>query len=142
MENNVRILDDRIKIKNIKSVHKEGNNIIISLKVDINVTDYIKDALVKALEDASKDKQLIQVHEYMRQIGKTAALIEFAKKHDYYVIVHNVAIAKELSLKFNYAKVTGSLMNLKEVKGVVVDETVDVTRVYDEGINVITGFKC
>lgn len=137
----IQHFNDRIEIKNIKSVHKEGNNIIISLKVDINIADYIKDALIKALEDASKNKQLIQVHEYMRQIGKTTALIEFAKKHDYYVVTHNATIARELSLKFNYAKVTGSLMNLRGVKGVVVDENVDASRLYDMGINVVTGFK-
>jgi hypothetical protein len=86
---------------------------------------------------------LINTHS-MRGIGKTTALIEFAKKNDYLVVHLNASI---LSKEFNYKKIWNPnvLVSTNHQgmtnKNIVIDEGVtNLQELKDAGFNIITGF--
>lgn len=60
------------------------------------------DALVAILERAATQGEFIEIHPEIRCIGKTTALIKFAKKHRFAVIVGNEPIANALRKEYKY----------------------------------------
>lgn len=99
-------------------------------------------SLVNILERGAILREFIEVNPLQRQIGKTTALIEFAKKYDVGVIVKNKTVAESLRNLTNYPHIYAE----SEVRGipinkVVTDEGVDLDKLTDTGIKVLTGFK-
>ena len=62
----------------------------------MNMIYFIKEGIKQAIIQASIKREFINVDEYMRGIGKTSALIEFAKENDLTLIVPHEATAYRL----------------------------------------------
>jgi hypothetical protein len=98
----------------------------------------------ESLKKGEKEHKLIDVCN-LRQIGKTSALISFARLNNYSAIVKNLNYAREYAdkhcsgYKNIYADSINSIRGLSNIN-VVVDEGVDVDRLIKNGFNVITGY--
>lgn len=98
--------------------------------------DIIKDKLDKGLIS----QNLINTQD-LRGIGKTYQLIEFAKKHNYIVVVATFTIAKNLREKYKYNKIYSSVDKDIRDKDVIIDELVDINQIEKEmNCKIITGF--
>ncbi|WP_216638220.1 hypothetical protein, partial [Brevibacillus brevis] len=100
------------------------------------IKSLLKQRLYECLGKQAKQFTLIDVQN-IRGIGKTTALIEFAKENDFYVVVANHQTANLLKKKFNYDKIIAqrevrSGRNLKYV----VDEDVVIDDLIDKNINI------
>lgn len=106
------------------------------------------DNIEELLEYAMKEKQFIFTEESTRGIGKSMSLINFAKKHNFGVIVPNIVEKRHHIKEFNYKEiysvdyieVTLNDVWIKQLKGFVVDECVKDVRKLASKINIITGF--
>lgn len=109
------------------------------------IQDELIETLVKILEKGAISRDLIEVTEYQRGIGKTTALIKFAKKYGFGVIVFSRGIARMLREFHGYENIFAitdvTSLRGSKVKNVVIDEGVDKGTVKDFGLTVVTGFK-
>lgn len=108
------------------------------------------DALVAILERAAIRREFVELPTETRCIGKTTALIEFAKKHRFAVIVGNEPIANALRKEYKYDFIYSQ--NQMSFYGIsidnkparfVVDECVDhdkIKPIIDRDL-VVTGYK-
>ncbi|AFU14600.1 Putative oxidoreductase [Bacillus thuringiensis MC28] len=103
----------------------------------------------ECLELATRRGEHVLTNRYQRMIGKTTALIEFAKENNYIAIVNCDAIANELRFEFNYEKIIGidrhhRLHKLSEDSNAIVfDECCkpeQIEQLVNLGFKVITGF--
>lgn len=102
------------------------------------IFDVFEFILIEALEEGFKTNQLVNVSG-LRRVGKTNALIKFAKLKDFPVIVNGTAEA--LSKEYDYHKVF-SYKNYDESNvSVLVDEGINPSLLVSRGVNVITGYK-
>lgn len=105
--------------------------------------DELNKAIVRTLEKGAILKELIEIAEFQRGIGKTTALIEFAINYNFGVVVKNKYTAKYFRESFKYPYI----FSVNEIKRgmspikVVVDEGVDLNKVNETGLEVVTGFK-
>jgi ribosomal protein L4 len=113
------------------------------LVLKTEIIPFISDALDNVLTKAAIQRELIITDEKFRGTGKTTALVEFAKKHGFYVVVNTGIEAKELRAAHRYGRVY-SVRELQHVKRkpVVIDECVDKSEVERMGFEVITGYLC
>lgn len=75
------------------------------------------------LEEAALLREPIIVNKNHRRIGKTTALVNFARKHGYTVLVGRASIAREIKNHFRYSKVEYARKHLLDGhKGFVYDE--------------------
>lgn len=96
------------------------------------------------LELAAAKGEIIQTELKHRKLGKTKALIQFAKDNDYTVLVGSGAIAEFLIKEHGYRNIrTIKSKALDGHKGFVFDQCCsreDVKKLKDEGQPIITGF--
>jgi hypothetical protein len=89
-------------------------------------------------------RELIITSERTRRIGKTTALVNFAKKYNLGVIVHNDHIARHFRAEFNYPHIYGidNFLRGNSKMQYVIDEGVDPEYIKKEfGVEIVTGFK-
>lgn len=102
-------------------------------------------SIYENLVDASKNKKIIQIIEnQQRVIGKTTALIKFAKDNGYYVLVGSDNIARMLIRYSGYKRIRSiDSRSLDSLSGIVVDECCSrekIQKLIDHGQLVVTGF--
>lgn len=111
--------------------------------------DLAQRSIKECLELATRRGEHVLTNRHQRVIGKTTALIEFAKEHKYIVVVNDDAIANGLRFEFNYERIVG--MNRIHVsniidglnKEIVFDECCKpelIEQLVNQGFKVITGF--
>ena len=93
------------------------------------------EALIKTLETAAIHRQLIRVHGFQRGIGKTTALIKFAKQYDFCVVLKHKMVAKMFREEFEYHHIISedevANQRGKRAQKLVVDEGVDTKKLID-----------
>ncbi|MCY9056022.1 hypothetical protein MOE90_20470 [Bacillus spizizenii] len=113
----------------------------MDLKLAPVLSEYLREVLLKAAVNREPVYTYGEVH---RGIGKTTALVSFAKELGFTVIVPNNRLALDLRLKTGYENIVGE----NQVK----DQPIATKFVYDDGVDptylkktygikVITGFK-
>lgn len=111
--------------------------------------DLSKRSIKDTLELAAKNGEHILTRSLQRMIGKTTALIEFAKEHNYIVTVNHEAIANGLRSDFDYKHIVGidriNELNILDgcSKEIVFDECCNPERIkqlVNQGFKVVTGF--
>lgn len=108
-----------------------GNIILVR-----NFNNLVKDKLFKGFIN----NKLINT-QGLRGIGKTYQLINFAKEHNYIVVVGTSTIALEFRKKYNYEKIYGQNDTIIRDKEVVIDELVDIQKLKNEyDCKIITGY--
>ena|SRR5690625_3857700 len=102
-------------------------------------------SLYNLLEVAAERKEPIITELKHRELGKTTALIEFAKDNGYTVLVGNGTIARHLSKEHGYAWIKSIRSNCMDGhKGFVFDEccpTEFIEKMIKQGRPILTGFK-
>jgi hypothetical protein len=111
------------------------------LSLQTELIQSIGDVLEEALTRGAAQRKLFKTHERLRGIGKTTALVKFAKKHGLYAVVatREQAILLRKTLRYKYVFTTKELQHYKK-KPVVIDECVDKSEVERLGFEVITGY--
>ena len=114
--------------------------VAISIEAKFNMSDII----YNKLKLASETNQLIHT-QWLRGIGKTYCLIQYAKRNNLTVLEANRNQASKIRLYEKYDKVYSSdiptLKGQKDIKDVVIDEGVtNIQELKDNGFNIITGF--
>lgn len=111
--------------------------------------DLSQRSIKECLELATRRSEHVLTNRHQRTIGKTTALIEFAKENNYIAIVNCDAIANGLRFEFNYEKIIGidrhhKLNKLSEDSNAIVfDECCkpeQIEQLVNLGFKVITGF--
>jgi len=109
--------------------------------VDLILSDK---SIYESLVSVKDNRVLISVRQgQQRAIGKTTALIKFAKENGYTVLVGNNAIAKMLAKHFKYNNIRSINSVLDGLGGVVVDECCPcdlVQKLVNRGHLLVTGF--
>jgi hypothetical protein len=103
------------------------------------IAEAVSRGLKNSLVECSIKGQFIETHQWSRGIGKTTALVEFAKVYGFNVITNDSRNARHMRDKFNYEKIYGQGESLRGLSGdFVIDEVVDRSKL--EGCKIITGF--
>ncbi|WP_339161789.1 hypothetical protein [Siminovitchia sp. FSL W7-1587] len=96
------------------------------------------------LEIAALKDEYIRTLINHRKIGKTSALVQFAKDNGYFVLVGSTAIAKFLIREHDYKNIrTVNSIALDGIPGFVFDECCPIDRINqlkEKGFNIVTGF--
>src|SRR5699024_8523561 len=102
-------------------------------------------SLYKTLEISAERREPILTEIKHRKLGKTTALIEFAKDNGYTVLVGSNEIARHLSKEHSYEWIKSIRSKcLYGHKGFVFDEccpTEIIEKMMQEGQPILTGFK-
>jgi len=112
--------------------------------LDEKYLNSIKDVLHEKLSQGAVKRVLVD-SSFTRGIGKTTALINFAKLHGLTVFVKGREVASLLRNKFNYQHIFSDTQ-ARSVRGssssllCVIDEGVNSQQVKDSGFTVVTGF--
>ena len=116
-----------------------GNGSIKRILADFKMSDIIYDKL----QLASQTNELIHT-QWLRGIGKTYELVQFAKVNEYAVLEPMNIGAEAIREKENYRRIYSNIKTLKEqtdIKNIVIDEGVtNLQELKDAGFNIITGF--
>lgn len=118
----------------IKSELQDG-----SMTMNINTSKLLSRKLSPSL---TGEGTLINVKGF-RGIGKTYELIKFAKHWNYIVVVPNEFMANEFRKEYDYNYIysqKSNLLNGIELKDCVVDEGVDIEKIKELGLNIVTGY--
>ncbi|WJJ55309.1 hypothetical protein QB910_000065 [Dabrowskivirus KKP3916] len=101
-----------------------------------------KVVLKKLLYKAAIRRELIETNTAHRKLGKTSALIEFARENQLTVVVYDYNTAQELDWLYPsveiYSDNQAALFAHKRF--VVVDEFVDIEKLERYGMTIVTGF--
>lgn len=101
-------------------------------------------SIFNSLELAARTGELINTNRKNRKLGKTTALVEFARLNDYTILTPNSGVAKLINKYFGYKKVKSiKSYTLDALPGVVIEEgctSEDIQSIKNQGINIITGF--
>ena len=112
---------------------------MISIRTDEFLNASSEIVYKKLLEGAIKNENVWMYG--LRGIGKTTALIRFAKEFGYCVIVRNSIIANYLRDEFMYDYIYGEKDQIRGIgKALVFDEGVNYKKLKSEGNNIVTGF--
>lgn len=104
------------------------------------VLEYLNKEYIEELERAAYDRRLVYTGG-MKGTGKTTALIQFAKKHDYNVIVPDFSLVNSMREKFEYKKIYVRKFYRRPLSEIaVIDENVNFTNDIDFPYPIITGF--
>ncbi|WP_193063452.1 hypothetical protein [Oceanobacillus oncorhynchi] len=101
-------------------------------------------SIFNCLELAAERNELIHTTRKQFKIGKTTALVEFARLNDYTILTSNNGAAKIIHERFGYKKaVTINKKCTDGISNVVIEERCtleEIDRIKAKGINVVTGF--
>lgn len=94
--------------------------------------------IIEALKEAAIKREPIHTDRYLRGVGKTTALIDFAIQYDFYVVVPH--FAQQYIDRTGYEKIISAsdLYKFRCDEKLVFDEGVKTSRL--AGYQVITGF--
>lgn len=101
-------------------------------------------SLYNLLEVAAERKEPIITKLNHRKLGKTKALIEFARDNNYTVLVGNGTIAKMLIKEYGYRQIRSINSNIEGIMYFVFDECCakeDISKLVNGGNLVLTGFQ-
>lgn len=101
-------------------------------------------SLYNLLEVAAERKEPIITEINHRKLGKTKALIEFARDNNYTVLVGNGTIAKMLIKEYGYRQIKSIKSNVESYMYFVYDECChkeDISKLVNGGQLVLTGFQ-
>lgn len=109
--------------------------------LDENIVSVISQSLYNKLNQGLHTGDLIDVTG-LRQVGKTTALVKFARERHLPIIACNHAAARCIKDNFDYQNVYSITFNNMRgtIREACVDELVDLRKVRELGINVVTGF--
>lgn len=101
-----------------------------------------KDLVKQQLVLAAEEKRYVYVDEFLRGIGKTTALIEYAREIGATIIVPNSAIATWIKSAYDVDVVTSINLrgSIPEGKPVVFDEGINPLNLSKLNLNIKTGF--
>lgn len=101
-------------------------------------------SLYNLLEIAAERKEPIITELKHRRLGKSKALIDFARDNNYTVLVGNGTIAKYFIKEYGYRNIKSINSNLDGHKGFVYDECCskkEISALIKSGQLVLTGFQ-
>lgn len=102
------------------------------------------DNIEELLEYAMKEKQFIYTNESTRGIGKTTALVKFAKKHNFIILEPTYSRVNNIKKEFNYDKIlcSNSICILRGMtENFVFDDGVyNFKELKNVGVDILTGF--
>lgn len=105
---------------------------------DLNYLIASTDAIYERLIEAGLKRKFISSDSRLRCIGKTTALIRFARKYGFGVIVPN--FHKELREKYDYEHIYPNNYNARGLDmSFVFDEGVNLAKI-DSSVDLVTGF--
>jgi hypothetical protein len=114
------------------------------MEIEEMVPSMIANELDVLLHRGAIKRELIITNENTRGIGKTTALVNFAKKYNLGVIVPSEHNAKRLRKEFNYEHIYSylDLISNNGLSQYVIDEGVEPEFVkFYYGVDIVTGFK-
>jgi hypothetical protein len=103
-------------------------------------------SILNCLELAAEKGEFINTRRNQRYLGKTKALIQFAKENGYIVLVHNRIFARELQKQYGYELIKGIDYTIEGIDGlgpIVFDEGCSPAHINEltrNGHQIITGF--
>ncbi|MEK4289363.1 hypothetical protein [Paenibacillus sp. FSL P4-0502] len=109
------------------------------MKFNNKLLAHMTNKYVEELEKAAFERRFIYTGK-MKRTGKTTALIMFAKKHSYNVILGNFAPIKKLREKFEYEKIYGDQYYGKLAEIAVIDDDTSHACKIEHSLPIITGF--
>lgn len=116
-----------------------GNGSIKRILADFKMSDIIYDKL----KLASQTNELIHT-QWLRGIGKTYELVQFAKVNGYAVIEPMNTGAEAIKEREKYEYIYSNINSLRgctTIKNIIIDEGVtNLQEIKDAGFNIITGF--
>ncbi|MFS0591729.1 hypothetical protein AB1L05_09015 [Cytobacillus horneckiae] len=102
-------------------------------------------SILQCLELAAERSELIEtLVPHHRKLGKSKALVQFAKENNYTIIVHSGIAAKYLAQEYGYKNIKS--INSKGLEGIrecVIDEMItkeDLEKLRGLGCTLVTGF--
>lgn len=111
----------------------------------------LRDSLIESMQDhiyhslmqSACRRELIYVDEYLRGVGKTTALVEFANRGKLHLVVPNETMVHYILSRFDMQVPVISQNQIGKLRGrkdvyLVFDEGVDPTKLSD--FKVVTGF--
>lgn len=110
------------------------------MNVNLNIISSTIPAIKEALTKGAIQRVSVETNTYQRGIGKTTALVEFAKEHGLTVVVPVPSMARDLRELHDYKRI----ISTSEIER----QRMDTKFVYDEGVhpsrfkikdNVVTG---
>ncbi len=104
----------------------------------MELIEHLSNGIKDCLAESAIKGEMIEVKEYHRQIGKTHALISFAKSYGFNVVVHSEDLALKLIRSHDYSKIHGQTSIVSG--NCVTDEGVDLEKLKHKNVKVITGF--
>ncbi|OMD10707.1 hypothetical protein [Paenibacillus odorifer] len=109
------------------------------MKFNNELLAHMTNKYVEELEKAAFERRFIYTGK-MKRTGKTTALIMFAKKHNYNVILGNFSPVKKLREKFEYEKIYSDQYYGKLSEIAVVDNDASYAFKIEHSLPIITGF--
>lgn len=104
------------------------------------IADSITKTLIRALETQAirHNNGLIRTNDLQRGVGKTTALVKFAKTHNLTVVLAHSHSVERLRKEFGYNKIISQhSQSIRGLRDFVIDEFVQIDKF---GIRPITGF--
>lgn len=102
-------------------------------------------SILQCLELAAERSELIEtLIPHHRKLGKSRALVQFAKDNNYTIIVHSGIAAKYLAQEYGYKNIKSiNSKGLDGIKECVIEEMIteeDLKKLQELGCTVVTGF--
>lgn len=103
-------------------------------------------SILNCIELAAEKGEFIYTSHYQRRLGKTRALIQFAKENGYIVLVHNRIFARQLQKEYEYKhimEIDYRPTNFAGIGPCVFDEgcsPAHINELIRNGVKIITGF--
>jgi hypothetical protein len=114
---------------------------------EVNLGEYILkdvyDKIEELVERSAIRSELINVSSFIRQVGKTHALITVAKKYDVGVIIPNGHLVQSLREKYDYKKIYTSnavIANRMFNEPFFADEGTNIDYLAKQGVRIVTGY--
>jgi hypothetical protein len=131
---------ETIQLYNGKQFDKELSY-IMTLNENDNKYNTLNYYLIQKLNEGMTQNKLIYTQE-IRDIGKTHALVQFAKLHGFTAIVTKECNAKLLREKYHYSRINGADSYIPIRSDIVIDEGIDGEKLSKEILcTVMTGFS-
>lgn len=116
--------------------------------IPLNLAPELSSYLLESLDKAARNKSFVETAPHHRNIGKTTAVIEYARQIDATAIVPNFSRVKDLATEHNYSKIVRAEDVPYLIGGkFVYDEEVDLDKIVkaldgkSDRFNFVTGFK-
>jgi hypothetical protein len=96
--------------------------------------------MIKSRLKQAENENTFLITKGVRNIGKTYALMEYARENEYYVVVSTNLSARALKEKYPNNKICSQCLRQNKIIRAICDENVDIDLCKKNNINVLTGY--